>query len=83
MRRANIKGDAGLHVKRKLINSAELINMGFMPALSQLLGSSDIETAKTWRKVGRHPQEPVAKVSEAIASKVVLHEAKQTMSQQN
>lgn len=80
MRRANIKGDAGLHVKWKLINSAELIKMSFMPALSKLLGSSDIETAKMWMKVGRHPQEPVAKDSEAITHKVVLREAKQTMS---
>lgn len=78
MRHANIKGGAGLHVKLKLITSAELINMGFMPALPKLLGSSDIKTAKTWMKVGRYQQESVAKDREAITSNVVLCEAKQT-----
>lgn len=75
MRDANIKGDAGLYVKWKLITSAELINMGFMPALPKLLGSSDIKTAKTWMKVGRHQQGSAAKDREAITSNVVLCEA--------
>lgn len=78
VRHANIKGDAGLSVKWKLITSAQLINMGFMPVMPKLLESSDIQTAKTWMKVGRHQQESVAKDREAITSNVVLCEAKQT-----
>lgn len=78
MRHANIKGDAGLHAKWKLITSTELINTGFVPALPKLLGSSDFKTAKTWMKVGRHQQEPVAKDRMAITTNVVPCEAKQT-----
>lgn len=82
MRDANIKGDAGLYVKWKLITSAELINTGFMPALPKIPGSSDIKTAKTWMKVGRHQQGSAAKDGEAITRNVVLYEAN-LISQQN
>lgn len=47
MRQANIKGDAKLCVKWKLITSAELVNMGFTAAMPKLVGSSDIEAVKT------------------------------------
>jgi len=65
-------------VKWKLITSAEMINMGFMPTLPKILGSSDIKTVKMWMKVESHQQESVAKDREAITGNVVLCEEKQT-----
>lgn len=47
IRQVNIKGDAKLCVKWKLITSAELINTGFMAAMPKLVGSSDTEAVKT------------------------------------
>ena len=55
-----------------------MINMGFMPTLPKILGSSDIKTVKMWMKVESHQQESVAKDREAITGNVVLCEEKQT-----
>lgn len=60
----------------ELITSAELINMGFTPALPKLEGSSDTVAAKIWMKERRHQQESKAEGGKAITSNVVLDKAK-------